>query len=225
MRGLFLAGVILASLTAWGRDEAMDDANARILKADKDKQMLDAEIRQLERDSVRRQRLLAEKQEKLRAMQRELSQMQAMRDQQLSRIKELEAAEQATAADVTSLEKQFADFSAEVERATARENALAESMKKARDELLARKAELIAQKALMKNRQAEAETNRQTGTDEVARLRAEVTRLETELANKNAGRKKAPARQPSNRFEDFQESAEDGGAKSYRLFTVDPKRR
>jgi hypothetical protein len=216
-------GVVLAvlALSQPAFSDNLDQAEREEKRLEADKSKLNKEIQLLEQENARQAKLVQEKLAKLAKLKAELADLQKRRDRLTVNLKAAEKGEQDAEREMGAIEDELKVTRSEVEKVTVKTSLAAAEYEQKRQAMLAKKADLMAQKALLKRRTDEYEANSKTAQEDMGNIQRDIARLNESSAP--AKRKKVKRRPGSTAR--AKPSASDEFApredKSQRLFTIE----
>lgn len=228
-----MIGVVIFALAAiWpANGQNLEKAEREQQRLEKDKNSLNNEIRMLEAESARIQKKVAEKLAIIKQQKADLAELQKQHDQLTVNYKAAQKGAIDADRETTELEEQLKAVRSDVEKITVKASLATTEYEQKRQAMLTKKADLMAQKVMLKRRTDEFEASSKAAEQEIANLNRDVARLsQTEQQAKRAVTKKRrsiqSAQEPVPVRPAEHVSATDEFAprpdKSQRLFTIDP---
>lgn len=220
-----MIGVILAILAFCGPALAdnLDKAEREQKRLEADKSNLNKEIQLLEQENARQAKLVQEKVAAIAKLKAELAELQKQRDQHAANLKTAEKGTIDADRELVTIDEEVKVTRTELEKITVKASLATTEYDQKRQALLTKKADLMAQKALLKRRTDEFEATSKSAEADMNSLNRDIARLgEPEPQSKKKGKRRPiaakPVAEPKPTLRDEFAPRED---KSQRLFTID----
>jgi outer membrane murein-binding lipoprotein Lpp len=194
----FIFFALALGFTAFAGADNLDKAEGEQKRLEVDKAKLNTEIKLLEQENARQAKLVAEKLEVIKKLKAELAELQKQRDELTASVKAAEKGAIDADREQVTIEEELKTTRSELEKITVKSSLATTEFEQKRDAMLSKKADLIAQKAMLKRRTEEFEAASKAAEEETARLNQDIAKLsETEKPKKQQpGKRRKPAAAP-----------------------------